>query len=233
VEAESAELTPAFYATPEPSPGTGGAFKGRVGLLNPSSGTLVCRGKAYDLKTDLAAPKEIWFADTNAATRHGRYCLNVHYAYFLKPLKGNELTFNWPQMRVGLDLDIIHSSHVRMGVGADYTWKGPELTFTDPDGRSGAANFARIGTISGYASINTFRCSGISPSLEARYRKPVTQDSMLEEIEVAAGVTLSPSSAGISGFRAGWRRADIDLRSTDTQFTFSWSGFFAEYVLFY
>ncbi|MBI5250974.1 MAG: hypothetical protein HY912_15910 [Desulfomonile tiedjei] len=190
-------------------------------------------GVSLDFIKDLAFEKQGFLVETMARTQLSRFALRLHYEAYTKNLSGTRGSLQWPQWRVGGDLDLMDSGGLRFGLNIDSVWTQPTFSYSLPIAGNDLIVWPRPVTVGFHASYNPSDFESITPSVEIRYRHPAVTGSLVKELEIAIGAKTPRSSRGTSGLRAGWRYTSMEYDVADRFIDVTWSSFFAEYVCFF
>ena len=118
---------------------------------------------------------------------------------------------DWPEFRLGGDLDLISTPSARLGVDIDFSLKHPFFEASSPALGVVAFQASRVETVGGHLAYNSPDCGTIGWSLEARARRYIKKrGTNLKEVELALG--LRPRKRfGTVSFRGGFRYTSVSL----------------------
>jgi hypothetical protein len=190
-------------------------------------------GVSLDFIKDLGFEKQGVLIESTARTQLKRFALRAHYDIYQKNLTGKNGNLQWPEWRVGGDFDIMDSEGLRFGVSMDALLKEPTFSYSLPTGVSDFIVWPRPITVGAYAGYNPSDCESLSPSVEIRYRHPAVSGSLVQELEIAAGLKTPRGAKGTSALRAGWRYTSLEYDVAARRIDVTWSAFFVEYACFY
>lgn len=190
-------------------------------------------GIELHLDKDLQCPDKVSMIEIAARGQAGRFSVRVVYDAYMTTFQGKLGTFNWPSARFGGDIDLIQGNGFRAGIDGDFIWEKPSLSIDLPGPADILIQWNRPGTAGIHASYNPPTWGGLSSTIEARCRLPLTQESRVTEVELSAGVKSPETFLGTSGLRAGWRYSSFELRSASNDLDVTWWGVFGEYVYLY
>lgn len=190
-------------------------------------------GVSLDFIKDLGFEKQGVLIESTARTQMRRFAVRAHYDIYQKNLTGKTGNLQWPEWRVGGDFDIMDSEGLRFGVSMDALLKEPTFSYSLPTGANDVIVWPRPITVGAYAGYNPSDCESLSPSVEIRYRHPAVSGSLVQELEIAAGLKTPRGAKGTSALRAGWRYTSLGYDVADKRIDVTWSAFFVEYALFY
>jgi len=210
-------------------------FNARPMLLVMSRGKFETEatGISLDLGKDLDCPDKVSLIEFAARGQAGRFSLRINYDAYMTAFQGQNAAFNWPAARFGGDVDLMQGYGFRAGIDGDFNWERPSLSITLPGPTAVVIQWHRPGTAGFHAAYNALTWGGLSSTIEARCRFPITRDSRVTEVEVAGGVKSPETFLGTSGLRAGWRYSSFELRSGGFDLDVNWWGIFGEYIYLY
>ncbi len=189
-------------------------------------------GLALDLTKDLGFPSRTALVEFTGRLQFNRLSARMQYDAFLRKFRG-EGFFTWPDLRFGVDFDLIQRPNVKFGVDLDIYPQRPSLSVASPAFGDFLVEGRRFVTAGIHGWYNPECIPVISPIVELRYRWPIIHRTKLYEFEVAAGLKLPRTVLGDSGLRAGWRHTAIAIDSSDRAVDITLSGVFFEYVFYH
>lgn len=190
-------------------------------------------GVSLDFVKDLGFEKQGVLIESTARTQLKRFAIRAHYDVYQKNLTGKTGNLRWPEWRVGADFDIMDFEGLRFGATIDALLKEPTFSYSLPTGASDLIVWPRPITVGAYAGYNPSDCESLSPSVEIRYRHPAVSGSLVQELEIAAGLKTPRGAKGTSALRAGWRYTSLGYDVAEKRIDVTWSAFFVEYACFY
>jgi len=191
------------------------------------------RGIYFDLHKDLGIVDRVVTVETMARLQLSRLSLRIHYEAYVRGFVGQWGEFDWPQFRLGADVDLFSRNGFRLGANLDGNLNHPVFTYSHPGHDPERVSLARPVTAGVHLAYNPFGTGGLSPSFETRARWPLRQYSRLTEYEIAAGLKTPQTVLGRGALRGGWRYTEIECRERQKELSAKWSGVFAEYVFLY
>lgn len=191
------------------------------------------QGISLDLKQDLGLVDQGVLVEFSGRAQLGRFGARVLYDGWLRTFRGKEANLDWPNLRVGADVELFRRSGFCLGASMDINWERPTFSVSKPGVVTSYLEWPRPVTWGVYASYNPPSFCGISTSLEAKYRGPLRTGTKVTEFEIAGGFRTPETVLGTSAFRAGWRYTQLEHDSRGTEITADWSGVFGEYVFFF
>jgi hypothetical protein len=190
-------------------------------------------GLALDLKKDLGFVDQATLVEFTGRLQFNRLSVRASYDSYLRTLRGNNGNFTWPDLRVGMDLDLIQRPNTKLGIDMDACWQRPTFSVASPIFGDILVVGPRPVTFGIHGWYNPECIPIISPILELRYRWPIRTGTKIYEFEAAAGFKLPRTVLGDSGLRAGWRRTAITFDSAGHSVDITLSGIFVEYVFYH
>lgn len=191
-------------------------------------------GVTARFKGDLGIPNNLFMSESMVRAQIARFSLRVHYEGYFSTFSGALAYFQWPEFRIGGDVDLIERNGLRCGLNVDMCTDRPSLSFNLP--WLGVSDFQRLNrpvTMGVHAAWNPFGWGGLSSSFEVRCRWPMQQDVRLSEYEIAAGAKGPTTVLGTTGLRAGWRYTIMDIASPGIESHVKWSAGFAEVFCYF
>jgi hypothetical protein len=224
----------AGYSGPRSSP-----FRAETRLryvfLEMTEGKLRLPSGELDLAADLGLNKQASLIESMVRTQLGRYSVRLHYDTYLKKFQEDQSNFQWPEFRVGADIDLFNSNGVRLGGDIDATWDKPKFSYSLPTTGSQTISCGQPVTVGAHFVYNP-ASSCISASFEARYRRSpreAVDTTILEDAEISGGLRFPRAAVGSSTLRGGWRYSSMRFNTGNRRLEIKWSGVYAEYVFYY
>jgi hypothetical protein len=192
------------------------------------------RGLTLDLKRDLGFVERGVVLESMARFQFSRFSGRINYEASLNAIKGDFGYFDWPDMRYGLDVDIICNKGFRLGLDADLNRFDGFFAFGLPNGTSGVVKAGLPLTMGVHAAYNPTGYTGLSSSFETRARWPASTGTKITEVEVTAGIKSGATIIGVSAVRGGWRYMQISFGDdTGRKVDVKTSGIYVDYVFFF
>lgn len=191
-------------------------------------------GLSLNFTQDLGFAERGVVLESMARFQFSRLSGRIHYEANINAIKGNLGFFDWPDVRYGVDVDLICNKGFRLGLDADMNRFGTFFAFGLPDGTSGVVTAGIPVTMGVHTAYNPTGYCGLSSSFEARFRWPIGTGSRITEAEVTAGIKAPTTIIGISAIRGGWRY--MEIRSSDhvgREVDVKTSGIYLDYTFFF
>lgn len=185
------------------------------------------------LLDDLGFVEQGILVETMARIKISRLSLRVHNDGYLRTFRGEPGRLDWPEWRVGADLDLIDTRPFRFGVNMDFYWDQPSFSAQTPAGVSVGIGSPRPATWGGHVLLNCGNPCAIRYTVEARGRLSLREGSRIDEVEAAAGLMTPEMVIGNVAIRGGYRRTWLKLEASSREVRIHWSGVFGELVFWY
>jgi len=197
-------LTDPFAPLVQP-PLVRGEFRFRVLHISVTKGRLHFPdlGVTEHFKGDLGIPNNLFMSEVMVRGQVGRFSLRVHYDGYFSTFSGPKGHYQWPEFRIGGDVDVIERNGLRCGLNLDVCTDRPLLSIDDFP-LMGVRDFKRWNrpvSMGLHAVWNPFGWGGLSSSLEFRCRWPMQQDARVSEYEIAVGAKGPQTVVGTTGLR--------------------------------
>jgi hypothetical protein len=185
-------------------------------------------GALLDVRSDLGY--EDWGAVVEGMVRAqlSRLSLRVHKEIYLKTFEGTISRFDWPEVRLGMDLDLVDSYRFRLGLNMDYYLNKPRFSLGSSPMGSFVADWPQPLTAGAHIRFNTPDLGVISGSFEGRYSTSLLTEVRMHEVDAALGLATPQTVLGTVGLRAGWRYTIMEYSIPKWQTDLKWSGIFLE-----
>ncbi len=217
-------------------PSFGAELRVRPILIYWSQGTVSDPSGSFslDLFQDLGFVERIVMVEGMARVQLSRFSLRGTYTGFVRNYWGARGNLDWPEFRIGADLDLVQRKGLRVGVNFDGSpWANPKFSFTRPGIGSESIVGGRPVSAGVHIAWNSPGWGGLAPSFEARARWPIREATKVTEYEVAGGLKGPATVLGTSALRGGWRYTHMSFSGHGREIKATWSGFFAEYVFLF
>lgn len=189
---------------------------------------------SLDFHRDLGFVERIVMVEGTARFQLSRFSLRGNYTGFVRNYWGSHGNLDWPEFRIGADLDLVQCNGLRVGVNADGSpWSRPRFSFSRPGIGAHSIEGGRPVSAGVHVAWNPPGWGGLAPSFEARARWPIREATKVTEYEVAGGLKTPATVLGTSALRGGWRYTHLDFSAQGRDVKATWSGFFAEYVFLF
>ena len=202
-------------------------------LLTSGSVTRTDTGEKHEFVSELGYPQDAMMTESMFRAQLSRISLRLHYDSYLRTLSGNSSRLDWPELRLGLDFDLIDREDFRFGGNFDFLPLAPQ--FSVSNNVFGAVAFAtdRPITLGVHAAYNPVSLGTLSTSCEARWRISVVKDAGFNEVEVAAGIKMPMTMFGTMGVRGGLRYTTLSLTEGPFSVDMTWNAPFFDVLYLY
>lgn len=187
----------------------------------------------HEFVSELGYPQNAMMIESMFRAQLSRISLRVHYDSYLRTLSGNASRLDWPELRLGLDFDIIDREGFRFGGDFDFYPLAPQFSVSNNVFGVVAFGTDRPITLGVHAAYNPVCLGTISASCEARWRTSVVKDAGLNEVEVAAGIKFPMTMMGTMGVRGGWRYTTVSLTEGPFSVDMTWNAPFFDVLYIY
>lgn len=191
-------------------------------------------GVTLDLKRDLGFAERGVVLESMARFQFSRVSGRIHYEANLNAIRGDLGFFDWPDVRYGVDVDLLCNKGFRLGLDMDLNRFETFFAFGLPNGTSGVVRGGLPLTMGVHAAYNPAGYCGLSSSFEARVRWPISTGSKITEAEITAGIKSPATIIGISALRGGWRYMQISFSdNAGREVDVKTSGAYIDYTFFF
>lgn len=190
-------------------------------------------GKTFDLNSDLGFVDSAELVEVMVRLQLSRFSGRLHKDMYLRTFEGNRTRFDWPEWRLGLDIDAIDTALIRFGINFDFYPERPDFVVNNakidalPD-TPFKIEGPRPFTGGLHLTLNPVSFASLGVSLEGRARKSLRTGSELDEFTLAGGFNAPVTVLGTVAFRAGYRYSSIEWGTSPYMVRTQWSGVFGE-----
>ncbi len=185
-------------------------------------------GLSVSLVDDLGHVDSATILETMLKLKISRLSARVHCDSYLRTFRGGNGRFDWPEWRVGADLDLIDTPQFRFGINMDYYWNQPEFSAKSDEIDSVGFSGPKPVTWGLHATLDRGDPRTLRWNVEGRGRLSLRTGSRLDELEGALGV-LSPETAfGTVLLRGGYRHSWLEFGADPWKVKTQWSGVFVD-----
>ncbi len=190
-------------------------------------------GQSFDLVDQLGYVNQGTLVETMVRGQLARFSARLHYDAYLRTFRGAGTRLDWPEFRVGADLDLVYSEPLRAGLDMDFYPARPLFSYSGGPLGTGSIESPRPATWGVHLVYNPADGTTMSPSVEARGRFSLRTGTRIREWEIAAGFKAPWTVLGTFGLRGGYRDTRIEMHAQDLMVNVHWQGVFGEIVTFY
>ena len=187
-------------------------------------------GARLDVRSDLGYEDRGTIVEGMVRAQFSRVSLRVHKDMYLRTLEGTVSRLDWPEVRLGMDLDLADSYRLRFGLNMDWYMDSPRFSLGSSQIGNFAVDWPRPVTVGIHARFNTPNFGAMSGSFESRFRTSLLTEVRMHEVDLAAGLTTPQTVIGTVGLRAGWRYTSMEYSIPRWQMDLRWSSVFLELI---
>lgn len=187
-------------------------------------------GQSLSLLDDLGHIENAVVIESMARLKVSRFSLRAHVDSYMRTFRGGTGRFDWPEWRVGGDLDLIDTPNFRFGLNMDFYWDQPSFNFGNVGFGPVSIPGPRPSTWGLHAVLDLGDPRSIRYSLETRGRLSMRTGSRIDEVEAALGLMSPETVFGSVLLRGGYRHTwlEINWEGSQVEVQVQWSGVFAD-----
>lgn len=190
-------------------------------------------GVSRDFLKELGYVNQGILFETMVRAQIGRVSLRAHYDSYIRTFRGSDSRLDWPEFRLGGELDLWYTEPIRFGFDMDFYATRPSFKLDDPVLGRIFIESPRPATVGAHIALNPVSIGRLSVSMEGRARRCIRTGTRINEYEIAAGLKTPETVLGTVALRGGFRYSDIGLEYDIHRVDAKWSGFFGELVYQY